>query len=207
MHTNTCRWLSKQGALSDLWGTLCSLQIVCCLQFSPSLIYIHLCQIIGSRGVTFNSYADGKFLYFPLKADDSSKNTTFQPCLSALTHHFLLLNSVQTSMLVIFSLLHQDQRRKELYTIPLVTRHYHKSQFHVVCVNMSRHSKRVKSPWGYRVCRCVRWAGLWCTARHWAALSLPGLYQTSVTSGLWFSPSLQSSLWPEEAKIGPELTV
>ncbi len=54
-----------------------------------------------------------------------------------------------------------------------------------------------KSPWGCRVCRCGLWAGLWCTGRHWAAPSLPGRFQTSVTSGPWFSPSWQSSRWPD----------
>lgn len=56
------------------------------------------------------------------------------------------------------------------------------------------------SPWGCRVCRCVLWAGLWCTGRRWAAPSQPGRSQTSATSGLWFSLSWQSSLWPEEEK-------
>lgn len=56
------------------------------------------------------------------------------------------------------------------------------------------------SPWGCRVCRCVLWAGLWCTGRRWAAPSQPGRSRTSATSGLWFSLSWQSSLWPEEEK-------
>lgn len=56
------------------------------------------------------------------------------------------------------------------------------------------------SPWGCRVCRCVLWAGLWCTGRRWAAPSQPGRSRTSATSGLWFSLSWRSSLWPEEEK-------
>lgn len=56
------------------------------------------------------------------------------------------------------------------------------------------------SPWGCRVCRCVLWAGLWCTGHRWAAPSQPGRSRTSATSGLWFSLSWQSSLWPEEEK-------
>ena len=65
---------------------------------------------------------------------------------------------------------------------------------------------RTDSPWGCCVCRCVLWAGLWCTGRHWAALSLPGLSQTSVTSGLWFSLSWQSSRWPTRKK-DPHMTL
>lgn len=67
-----------------------------------------------------------------------------------------------------------------------------------VCVSICLSTKSSKLPWDWCVCLCVQRVGLWCTGRHWAAPSLPGLSQTSVASGLWFSLSWQSSLWPRD---------
>lgn len=47
---------------------------------------------------------------------------------------------------------------------------------------------------------------LWCTECHSAAQSPRGRSQTSVTSGLWFSPSQQSSLWPGREDAGESVS-